>query len=96
MLFSPRPEEASNNTTPLPSELPTTVASVLAEKSQFLASLSKGFTPKAIKLLVAVSSLLTVEDHNRLGPHLWYRGLMNSDSSMTAAVSRLHANSTTY
>lgn len=57
------------------------------EHKTLIDSLSKGFPSKAMKLLVAMSSLITVEDYRRLGPVLWVQGFDESDYTSTASVS---------
>ncbi|TFK72480.1 hypothetical protein BDN72DRAFT_957330 [Pluteus cervinus] len=83
MIFSPRPDASFEN---IRTENATTVAGILEERSQLLKSLSKGFIPKAIKLLIAASSLLTTDDYKVLAPQLWYRGLTDIDISVVAPV----------
>ncbi|KAJ7118682.1 hypothetical protein C8R43DRAFT_1035902 [Mycena crocata] len=62
------------------------ISSVFAEKEQLVRSLSKGFTPKALKLLVTMSTLLTVEDFVRIGPLVWEHHLGNIDPSAVSAA----------
>lgn len=62
------------------------ISVLLAQKSKLVKSLSKGFIVRSMKLLVAMSALMTYEDFRRLGPHLWYQGLTDDNSSVTASV----------
>ncbi|KAJ6614617.1 hypothetical protein B0H10DRAFT_2165084 [Mycena sp. CBHHK59/15] len=62
------------------------ISAVFAEKIQLVTSLSKGFTPKALKLLVTMSTLLTVDDLLRIGPLVWEHHLAGSDPSVVSAA----------
>jgi hypothetical protein len=64
------------------------IASVFAEKEQLILSLGKGFTPKALKLLVTMSTLLATDDLVRIGPLVWEHHLGSTDPSTVSAVSR--------
>lgn len=64
------------------------LAATFAENEKLLKSLSKGYTPKAMKLFVALSALIVEEDYHTLGPLLWQHCLLdNIDASSTASVS---------
>ncbi|GLB42281.1 putative ion transmembrane transport [Lyophyllum shimeji] len=62
------------------------LAAIFAQKETLLKSLSKGFVPKAMKLLVTMSTLLTADEYQRLAPFLWYQLQSNGDTSLTSAV----------
>ena len=62
------------------------LAEMIASRSTLLDSMSKGFIAKAMKLLVAMSTILTVNDYQRLGPHLWEHVQIDGDSSSTTSV----------
>jgi hypothetical protein len=72
-------------------EAKTGISSVFAEKEQLVLSLGKGFTPKALKLLVTMSTLLTVDDLLRIGPLVWEHHLGSIDPSAASAVSGFHS-----
>ncbi|KAJ7196554.1 hypothetical protein GGX14DRAFT_473423 [Mycena pura] len=65
------------------------ISSVFAEKEQLVLSLAKGFRHKALKLLVAMSTLLTVDDFLRIGPLVWEHHLGGIDPSVVSAASFL-------
>ncbi|KAJ6557945.1 hypothetical protein B0H19DRAFT_1149145 [Mycena capillaripes] len=72
---------------PNPSNEPKTgIASVFAEKEQLVLSLGKGFLPKALKLLVTMSTLLTVDDLFRIGPLVWEHHLGMTDPGAVSAA----------
>ncbi|KAJ6582913.1 hypothetical protein DFH09DRAFT_278368 [Mycena vulgaris] len=62
------------------------ISSVFAEKEQLVMSLGKGFTPKALKLFVTMSTMLTVEDLLRIGPLVWEHHLAGTDPSAVSAA----------
>ncbi|TFK38037.1 hypothetical protein BDQ12DRAFT_735948 [Crucibulum laeve] len=62
------------------------LATSFSEHEQLLKSLSKGFPPRAMKLLVTVSTLLSTDDYRRLGPVLWQHSLEDSDASAIASA----------
>lgn len=62
------------------------IASLLERKKPLLESLAKGFTPKALKLLVAVSALLSGDDLRRISRILWV-GHLEDDQRTIAPVS---------
>jgi hypothetical protein len=62
------------------------LAAMFDAKSALLGSLAKGFVVKAMKLLVTMSTLLTPNDYQQLGPHLWNQVRVEEDSSSTASV----------
>jgi hypothetical protein len=66
------------------------ISSVFAEKEQLVLSLGKGFTPKALKLLVTMSTMLTTDDLLRIGPLVWEHHLGGVDSSAVSTVSGFH------
>jgi hypothetical protein len=63
------------------------LAATFVEHKKLIDSLSNGYLPKALKLLVAVSPLVSSEDYETLGPLLWEHCLLdNEDTSLTASV----------
>ncbi|KAJ6487732.1 hypothetical protein C8R45DRAFT_255150 [Mycena sanguinolenta] len=62
------------------------ISSVFAEKEQLVVSLGKGFGPKALKLLVTMSTLLSVENLIRIGPLVWEHHLGRIDPSAVSAA----------
>jgi hypothetical protein len=60
--------ELSGETLNLPEKLNSTL--------KFLSSLAKGFLPRAIKLLVTVSAMLTPSDWEQVAPLVWRNGLL--------------------
>ncbi|KAJ7032008.1 hypothetical protein C8F04DRAFT_670996 [Mycena alexandri] len=62
------------------------IASVFAGKEQLVLSLGKGFTPKALKLLVTMSAMLSVDDVLRIGPLVWEHHLAGTDPSAISAA----------
>jgi hypothetical protein len=84
MLLSPNLDSAL--TTKSAAEQTPDISAILAEKAQLIASLSKGFIPKALKLMVAMSALLSPQDYRRLGTILWDQHLGGSDPTLTASV----------
>ncbi|KAJ7209904.1 hypothetical protein B0H12DRAFT_1242805, partial [Mycena haematopus] len=62
------------------------ISSVFAEKEQLIISLGKGFVPKALKLLVTMSTLLSIEDLLRIGPLVWEHHLGRIDPSAVSAA----------
>lgn len=67
------------------------LSSTFVEHQKLIESLSKGYVPKAMKLFVSLSALITPDDCQRLGPLLWEYCLEpNVGSSSTASVSPFH------
>ncbi|KAG6915507.1 hypothetical protein DXG01_011132 [Tephrocybe rancida] len=64
----------------------TDLVALFVQKETLIKSISKGFAGKAMKLLVAMSTLLTVSEYRRLGPFLWSLLQNDGDASLTAAV----------
>lgn len=68
---------------------PLDLAATFVEHRKLIDSLSKGYIARTMKLFVALSPLITVEDYGRLGPMLWRHCLLDSeDTSSTASVRR--------
>lgn len=66
------------------------LAATFVENRKLIDSLSKGYMPRAMKLFVSLSVLLSTEDYRRLGTILWQHCLLdNVDTSATASVSHL-------
>ena len=73
-----------NNEDVNPLDLPST----FVEHQELLESLSKGYVPKALKLFVSLSAIITPDDYKHLGPLLWEYCLdLNVGSSSTTSVS---------
>ncbi|KAK7044859.1 RRM domain-containing protein [Favolaschia claudopus] len=62
------------------------ISSAFAEKEQLVLSLGKGFEPKALKLLVTMSTLLSADDLLRIGPLVWEHHLTHTDASSVSAA----------
>lgn len=72
-----------NNDETKPLDLPST----FVEHQELIESLSKGFVPKALKLFVSLSAIITPDDYQHLGPLLWEYCLEpNVGSSSTTSV----------
>lgn len=87
MLLSKTLEKSNQN-----DASPEKVAGLIAlfvPKEPLLASLSKGFVAKALKLFVAISTLLDIGDYQRLVPHFWALIQSDTDASLTSSVRRL-------
>ena len=66
------------------------LSSVFVEHQKLIQSLSKGYAPKAMKLFVPMSAIITPDDYQHLGPLLWECCLEpNVGSSLTASVGPL-------
>jgi hypothetical protein len=64
------------------------LAATFVEHRKLIDSLSKGYIPRAMKLFVALSLLISTEDYRRLGTTLWQHCLLDSvDTSATPSVS---------
>jgi hypothetical protein len=67
---------------------PLDLPSTFVEHQELIESLSKGYVPKALKLFVSLSAIITPDDYKHLGPLLWEFCLEpNVGSSSTASVS---------
>jgi hypothetical protein len=64
----------------------TNLGALFTHRTTLVMSLSKGFVAKSMKLLVTMSSLLTITDYRRLGPYLWEEVVSDGDGSLTASV----------
>jgi len=66
---------------------PLDLAATFVEHRKLIDSLSKGYISRIMKLFVAVSPLISVEDYRRLGPTLWQHCLLdNTDTSSNPSV----------
>lgn len=64
------------------------LSSTFIQYQKLIESLSKGYAPKAMKLFVSLSAIITPDDYQRLGPLLWEFCLEpNVGSSSTTSVS---------
>ncbi|KAF7319127.1 RRM domain-containing protein [Mycena chlorophos] len=68
------------------SEVKVGLPSTILERTPLVAGLSKGFPHKALKLLVTMSTLLTVDDLLLLGPLVWEHHLSSPDASVIGAA----------
>ena len=50
---------------------PLDLPSTFVEHQELIESLSKGYVPKAMKLFVSLSAMITPDDYQHLGPLLW-------------------------
>jgi len=67
--------------------MPLDLAATFVEHRKLIDSLSKSYPSKSMKLFVAMSTLITTEDYQSLGPILWQQCLLdNVDSSSTASA----------
>ncbi|KAF5379141.1 hypothetical protein D9615_005965 [Tricholomella constricta] len=85
MLLS-RSLHRSHSTDDVSPETSADLVALFVRKEALVTSLSKGFVAKAMKLLVTMSTLLTSNDYERLGPFLWDQLQTGDDSSLTAAL----------
>ena len=68
-------------------EKPLDLPSTFVEHLELIESLSKGYIPKAMKLFVSLSAIITPDDYKDLGPLLWENCLEpNVGSSSTSSV----------
>lgn len=63
---------------------------LLTERACFITSLSRSVRQEITRLLVVVSSSLTTEEHNLLGPFLWNHCLHDASSSLAMSVRMLY------
>jgi len=66
---------------------PLDLAATFVEHRKLIDFLPKGYISRTMKLFVAVSPLISVEDYRRLGPSLWQHCLLdNTDTSSNPSV----------
>jgi hypothetical protein len=83
-VLKARPEKSTD------SDKVLDLAATFVEHRKLIDSLSKGYIPRAMKLFVTLSVLISTEDYRRLGTKLWQHCLLdNVDTSATASVSHL-------
>ena len=68
-------------------ERSTNIIESFAQKIEFLLSLRRGFVPKILNLLVALSAMLSQDDYRRIGPLLWRQCLNSRRPQALAPVS---------
>lgn len=51
--------------------------------------MARGFEARALKLLVAMSTLITVDDFRRIGSILWEKHLEDNDPRILSSVGQL-------
>jgi hypothetical protein len=59
----------------------------LFASEKLVSALAKGFMPRALKLLMAISVLLATENLRRLGPLMWEEYLESEDDGLVLSVS---------
>ncbi|KAG7095353.1 hypothetical protein E1B28_006112 [Marasmius oreades] len=84
MILSPPLERTPN--TPAPVEQGTGISSAFDEKSDLLKGIGKGFAKRALKLMVALSTMITVEDSARIGTLLWEHHIEENDPSVLSSA----------
>lgn len=88
MILSP---SISTEDTPSPSGQAsgknTGFISALSERTHIFDSFSKGLLRNGLRLLVAISGMLSGDDHQKLGPLLWQDCLDEPDHEVQASVS---------
>lgn len=52
-------------------------------------AIAQGFEARALKLLVAMSGLITADDCRRIGSILWEKHLEDNDPKILSSVSKL-------
>lgn len=52
-------------------------------------AIAQGFEARALKLLVAMSGLITADDCRRIGSILWEKHLADNDPKILSSVSQL-------
>lgn len=62
---------------------------MLSERTHIFDSFSKGLLRNSLRLFVAISGMLNVDDHQKLGPLLWQDCLDEPDHEVQASVSPL-------
>ena len=67
---------------------PLDLPSTFVEHQELIESLSKGYVPKALKLFVTLSAIITPDDYNNLGPLLWEYCLEPNVGSLSTASVR--------
>ncbi|KAF9269701.1 hypothetical protein L218DRAFT_284445 [Marasmius fiardii PR-910] len=87
MIFSP-PLEGSLST-PAPIEQTAGISSAFDEKAALLKGLGKGFARRALKLMVALSTTITVEDSAKIGTLLWEHHMEENNPSVLSSVCHL-------
>lgn len=67
---------------------PLDLPSTFVEHQELIESLSKGYVPKALKLFVSLSAIITPDDYKRLGPLLWEYCLESNVGSFSTSSVR--------
>lgn len=78
--------EKSHHQKEVSAEGATDLGAMFTNRTTLVMSLSKGFVAKAMKLLVTMSTMLSLNDYRRLGPCLWEEVISDGDGSLTASV----------
>jgi hypothetical protein len=81
MLFSPRANSSSGGSDPLTPQLKP-----LKEREELISNCGTSFVPKALELLVTVSSMLGTEDFERIAKHLWNSYIHEFNPAIVAPV----------
>ncbi|ESK89667.1 unc-80-like protein [Moniliophthora roreri MCA 2997] len=64
----------------------TGIAASFAEKADLLNGLAKGYARRALKLMVAMSGVISLEDYTRIGGLLWNHHMDESDPSVLTST----------
>lgn len=65
------------------------LAAIFAQRTPILEAMYKGFEARALKLLVAMSSLIHLDDYRRIGTILWQQHLEDNDPRTLSSVGHL-------
>ncbi|KAF8830399.1 hypothetical protein HHX47_DHR2000635 [Lentinula edodes] len=66
------------------------LAAIFAQRIPILEAMSKGFEARALKLLVAMSSLIHLDDYRRIGTILWQQHLEDNDPRTLSSIMSQH------
>lgn len=78
--------EKSHHQKEVTGENTTNLGAIFTNRTTIVMSLSKGFVAKALKTLVTMSTMLSLDDYRKLGPCLWEEVISDGDGSLTASV----------
>ncbi|KAJ3934148.1 MAG: hypothetical protein NXY57DRAFT_995571 [Lentinula lateritia] len=62
------------------------LAAIFAQRTPILEAMYKGFEARALKLLVAMSSLIHLDDYRRIGTILWQQHLEDNDPRTLSSI----------
>lgn len=86
MILSPPIEGSISSSAPVEQQ-GGGLSSAFEEKSDLLKGIDKGFARRALKLMVALSTVISVEDYSKIGTLLWEHHMEESDPSELSSVS---------